>query len=131
MRRKFKTTDPVYTTKTTRLKGKQIAPAGHIYLSIFFQANGGTHKYTRLLPSSAIPAEESARKEYLDDFYRSSLAKFLLAQRRKRRTPGVCTECGCTEKDCRDCIERTGDPCHWVNDERTLCSACQEGGEHV
>jgi hypothetical protein len=33
-----------------------------------------------------------------------------------------CRVCGCTDFDCRGCIERTGVPCHWV--ERDLCSAC-------
>jgi hypothetical protein len=38
--------------------------------------------------------------------------------------PGVCKLCGCTEEDCRRCIQRTGGPCMWVNEERTICSAC-------
>ena len=39
--------------------------------------------------------------------------------------PGVCRECGCTDVDCRQCIERTGVPCSWVPGEgRTLCTAC-------
>jgi hypothetical protein len=36
----------------------------------------------------------------------------------------ACRVCGCTEMSCRQCIERTGVPCHWV--EADLCSACQE-----
>lgn len=43
--------------------------------------------------------------------------------------PGVCTRCGCTDHDCSTCIERTGEPCRWVNAEHTLCSACAEKGE--
>lgn len=35
---------------------------------------------------------------------------------------GVCRVCGCTDDDCRQCIEKTGEPCHWV--EPDLCSAC-------
>ena len=43
--------------------------------------------------------------------------------------PGIskerkCRVCGCTEVDCSQCIEKTGEPCHWV--EEDLCSACQE-----
>lgn len=34
----------------------------------------------------------------------------------------TCRECGCTEYDCSQCIEATGRPCHWV--EQDLCSAC-------
>ena len=34
----------------------------------------------------------------------------------------TCRVCGCTEHDCSQCIEKTGKPCHWVEDD--LCSAC-------
>jgi ParB/RepB/Spo0J family partition protein len=34
----------------------------------------------------------------------------------------ACRICGCTETDCRQCVEKTGEPCHWV--EEDLCSAC-------
>ena len=34
-----------------------------------------------------------------------------------------CRICGCTEDDRRQCMERTGTPCHWV--EKDLCSACR------
>lgn len=36
--------------------------------------------------------------------------------------PMQCRFCGCTEADCSQCIERTGNPCSWVASE--LCSAC-------
>jgi hypothetical protein len=35
-----------------------------------------------------------------------------------------CRVCGCTDDDCHQCIEKTGKPCHWV--EEDLCSACAE-----
>jgi hypothetical protein len=35
-----------------------------------------------------------------------------------------CRVCGCTDDDCRQCIAKTGQPCHWV--EPDLCSACAE-----
>lgn len=34
----------------------------------------------------------------------------------------MCRVCGCTDLDCRQCVERTGAACHWV--EADLCSAC-------
>jgi len=37
----------------------------------------------------------------------------------------TCRECGCTDADCRGCIDRTGEPCHWI--EADLCSACKHG----
>jgi len=33
-----------------------------------------------------------------------------------------CRICGCTDDDCRQCIEKTGASCFWV--EPDLCSAC-------
>lgn len=33
-----------------------------------------------------------------------------------------CRVCGCTEDNCKQCIEKTGSPCYWV--EEDLCSAC-------
>jgi hypothetical protein len=33
-----------------------------------------------------------------------------------------CRVCGCTDGDCRQCVEKTGEPCHWA--EPDLCSAC-------
>ncbi|HVU38076.1 MAG TPA: hypothetical protein VHC95_07055 [Opitutales bacterium] len=38
-----------------------------------------------------------------------------------------CRVCGCTEDDCRQCIAKTGQPCHWV--EPDLCSACVQDPE--
>jgi hypothetical protein len=40
---------------------------------------------------------------------------------------GQCQVCHCTDLDCSGCIERTGAPCSWANDERTLCTACAGG----
>lgn len=44
----------------------------------------------------------------------------------KQRT---CRICGCTDNDCRQCIERTGMPCHWI--EPDLCSACRDAGNQA
>lgn len=35
-----------------------------------------------------------------------------------------CRVCGCTEENCTQCIEKTGGPCYWIEDD--LCSACVE-----
>jgi chromosome partitioning protein len=34
-----------------------------------------------------------------------------------------CRICGCTDGGCRKCVEKTGNPCSWV--EEDLCSACK------
>lgn len=38
---------------------------------------------------------------------------------------GTCSVCGCTDKDCKRCIEKTGHACNWENLEETICSACR------
>ncbi len=42
----------------------------------------------------------------------------------KRMESQTCSVCGCTDYDCRQCIEKTGKPCYWF--EKNLCSACAE-----
>ena len=37
-----------------------------------------------------------------------------------------CSACGCTQYDCSQCVEKTGEACYWV--EADLCSACVEVG---
>lgn len=39
-----------------------------------------------------------------------------------------CRECGCTDDNCRQCIEKTGRPCYWS--EPDLCSACDDDPYH-
>jgi hypothetical protein len=42
---------------------------------------------------------------------------------------GTCRVCGCTDADCRQCIEKTGEPCYWVEDD--LCSACAPASQKL
>lgn len=35
-----------------------------------------------------------------------------------------CKYCGCTDDNCSQCIEKTGEPCYWL--EENVCSACFE-----
>jgi len=37
---------------------------------------------------------------------------------------GKCRCCGCTEDDCSQCVERTGDACSWATPALDLCTAC-------
>ena len=47
----------------------------------------------------------------------------MASSRKNRRLHyGVCRVCGCTEADCRKCVEKTGRACAWV--EPDLCTAC-------
>lgn len=41
----------------------------------------------------------------------------------------TCRVCGCTDSDCRQCIEATGKPCHWV--QADLCSRCADEIYHA
>lgn len=40
----------------------------------------------------------------------------------------ACRICGCTENDCRQCVDKTGKTCSWIHSEgeKPLCSACGE-----
>lgn len=42
----------------------------------------------------------------------------------------TCRVCGCTDNDCRQCVEAQGEPCHWVAAD--LCSRCisEKGPRH-
>lgn len=54
-------------------------------------------------------------------------AKALARARRRNHPPplySVCLGCGCTERDCRKCVEVTGAPCWWI--APNLCSACRD-----
>jgi hypothetical protein len=46
------------------------------------------------------------------------------AEAEKSQGKRRCRVCGCTDDDCHQCIEKTGKPCYWV--EEDLCSACAE-----
>lgn len=68
------------------------------------------------------PAAPGARRLGAEVYFAQALRR---AQKRKRLPPPfkVCLGCGCTERDCRKCIELTGAPCWWVSPH--LCSACR------
>lgn len=34
----------------------------------------------------------------------------------------ICRICGCTNDDCRQCIQKIGTPCYWLKED--LCSTC-------
>ena len=54
----------------------------------------------------------------------ADLLNYIDRQAKEQGDPLVrrCRVCGCTDDDCSRCIERTGEPCHWI--EPDLCSAC-------
>lgn len=37
-----------------------------------------------------------------------------------------CRACGCTEDDCRACVDATGQPCGWADADHTLCTRCAD-----
>ena len=47
----------------------------------------------------------------------------------RRMDSKSCVVCGCTDYDCKQCIEKTGKPCHWVTDD--LCSACAANVKNI
>ncbi|MGI0106717.1 hypothetical protein [Salinimicrobium sp. WS361] len=61
---------------------------------------------------SGLPMAGPIPRELIDSF--------------KERT---CHQCGCTDDNCLQCMEKTGEPCHWVAEN--LCSACAENANPV
>jgi hypothetical protein len=92
---------------TTR--GGALHPAGTIY-----RCTGGSQK------GGTLDLSLPKRRPDIDGMYlrRVSVADVELVTGRH------CKVCGCTEADCRGCVERTGEPCTWVGPN--LCSACVE-----
>lgn len=37
---------------------------------------------------------------------------------------GECKICKCTDTDCNQCVEKTGGPCFWIDENQDVCSAC-------
>jgi hypothetical protein len=82
-------------------------------------------------------AKTAAQHDYEQALQALSQAQKAVAKARKRRDKTRlawlvaadqrrCRVCGCTNDDCRQCIEKTGRPCYWVEDD--LCSVCAAGG---
>jgi hypothetical protein len=72
-----------------------------------------------LLAYDPSPAHRSAAK----------LVQEAIAEVLSGITHRHCHVCGCSEEDCSRCMERTGEPCVWV--EPDLCSACAPARDPV
>ena len=60
---------------------------------------------------------------YLDGSMLTANARLSINRTLERLEPeATCRNCGCTGENCSGCVERTGEPCYWV--EADLCSAC-------
>ena len=83
-------------------------------------------KWCVLIPEDEFINRPSEELNELKN-YRLNVIKeiqFLLQVKKPLRTkePGKCRVCGCTDNDCRQCVEAQGEPCYWV--EEDLCSRC-------
>lgn len=69
---------------------------------------------------------EITPEQYLNNCSPTELKEIsILLQRnfyQSKMNSAVCRICGCTNDDCSQCIEKTGEPCYWQ--EPDLCSAC-------
>jgi hypothetical protein len=69
---------------------------------------------------------EITPEQYLNNCSPTELKEMsILLQRhfyQSKMNSAVCRICGCTDDDCSQCIEKTGEPCYWQ--EPDLCSAC-------
>lgn len=77
------------------------------------------------VPKSLEERREGLRKRRVIRFINKLM--LLLSGKSMNQTgakSGTCQVCGCTEDDCSGCIEKTGGPCQWIDEEKTICSAC-------
>lgn len=101
--------------------------------------DGGDVAFYRFYSPGALyaltPCSEDDVRRFVD-YYRPRQAPVYLPE-----TPALlaavgeerCRVCGCTESDCSQCIEKTGEPCSWVpelydDEEGPLCTACHAEG---
>ncbi|MEO6610714.1 MAG: hypothetical protein ABIT05_01235 [Chitinophagaceae bacterium] len=118
---KEKTGDPV-RNRLRKFKGYIIYDAGRYLetgdnmLEIEDAAGGVAHvKYfDRALPEALNKCIERA-KDWINEQVKDSATQPAVKER-------TCRVCGCTQDNCQQCIDKTGGPCHWV--EEDLCSAC-------
>lgn len=61
-----------------------------------------------------------SKEEQLDESGESFIMLYSVAEAEEEERK--CRVCGCSDYDCSQCIEKIGQPCHWV--EEDLCSAC-------
>jgi hypothetical protein len=93
--------------------------------SLPFTVKDGTRVAVKIIDSRGI---ESLKIFHAEDFKKTM--GDITAQKPEEETgqgKRRCRVCGCTDDDCHQCIEKTGKPCYWV--EEDLCSAC--AGEEV
>ena len=69
---------------------------------------------------NVLPEEDA---EAANTDLRHQVYMYMQADLETKLSQRRCRICGCTDDDCSQCIERTGEPCHWV--EEDLCSACE------
>lgn len=84
--------------------------------------------HTGEIDQANLPSEISVPSRIYSDRYDvkefTSLNKAIEKAKQWIDSLQRCRKCGCTQFDCRQCIEKTGSPCTWV--EKNLCSACVE-----
>lgn len=117
----------------TALRELQELPLGCIIGSVNLTSTSQSEYFSRIGPTGRTPNWE--REKHFGDFSpgrygwlladplafsnhfhcRGALGIWTLDYR-------ICLSCGCTDIDCRACIEKTSSPCRWVDDN--LCSAC-------
>jgi hypothetical protein len=116
------------TIHATGSRNPEIAKAAHAFAPT--QRLGGIWDYRDYPEGISYGADVTSRPEWIADAER--VAK-MQRDRYESRTKAlgywiqpvrICRVCGCTDDDCLECIERTGEPCSWV--EGDLCSACVE-----
>ena len=90
----------------------------------------GDQKKTNPYPLGKIMVNgvETRSSEKEETFSGINLEIIYEVQEEMEYTPvATCSICGCTEDNA--CTDGDGMPCGWANDEKTLCTHCNENGK--
>ena len=86
-----------------------------------------SHFLVRGVDGAALRVEDRCKVIGLKNSRRYKISAMYCCDAFKLPDIRKCRICGCTDDNCRQCIERTGEPCHWVDED--LCSACAKRGK--
>jgi hypothetical protein len=88
-------------------------------LCVFNTFNGS---FVGELDESPTLFSSSSDRHEKSPWYRALLHTCYHTRPRRKKGERQCLRCGCTDSNCRGCIQRTGKACHWINEH--TCSAC-------
>ena len=110
-----------------RTSENESAPVDHIGYCRLNYKDSIIKNLKRIVWAKPVPSKIDKEKEKKAAKIARNSGLISEAHYQKIITSRVCRVCGCTDDDCSQCIEKTGQPCHWIEDD--LCSSCTNSQE--